>query len=53
MKRDWSADELAEHWTLAPEEQLFVLHKTGPNALGFALLLKFSQSAGCFPRKRS
>lgn len=51
MKRDWNGDELAEYWTLAPEERLLVLNKTGPHALGFALLFKFFQAEGRFPRQ--
>jgi hypothetical protein len=43
MKRDWSADELAEHWTLLPSEQALLSNKSGATRLGFAVLLKFFQ----------
>jgi hypothetical protein len=50
MKRDWSADELAVHWTLLPSEQVLLSNKSGATRLGFAVLLKFFQSEGSFPR---
>ena len=52
MKRDWHADELAEHWTLLPGERPLLANKTGATRLGFAVLLKFFQYEGCFPRQR-
>lgn len=52
MKRCWEPDELVEHWTLAPEELALVGSKTGPTRLGFALLLKYFQIEGRFPRQR-
>ena len=51
MKRDWNADELIEHWTLLPGEKPLLANKTGPTRLGFAVLLKFFQHEGCFPRQ--
>jgi hypothetical protein len=45
MKRQWTHDELAEHWTLLPEELKLLANKTGATRLGFALLLK----AFCLP----
>jgi hypothetical protein len=50
VKRDWNADELAEHWTLPPGEKPLLANKTGPTRLGFAILLKFFQHEGCFPQ---
>lgn len=50
MKRDWSSDELAEHWTLTPDEKNQVLAKRGPSRLGFAVLLKVFQYQGRFPK---
>lgn len=50
MKREWLADELAEHWTLSPSEREAVGNKAGPTRLGFAVLLKFFQLEGRFPR---
>ncbi len=35
VKRDWSADELIEHWTLLPGEKQWLANKTGPTRLGF------------------
>ena len=49
MKRLWTAEELAEHWTLLPHELALVANKTGPTRLGFAVLLKFFGYAGRFP----
>lgn len=50
MRRVCTEDELLERWTLAPEERLFVLGKSSTHSLGFALLLKFLQAQGRFPR---
>lgn len=50
MKRDWSAEELAEHWTFLPGERELLANKTGATRLGFAVLLKFFQLEGRFPR---
>ena len=52
MKREWNADELAEHWSLRPEEKELLGSKQGPSRLGFAVLLKFFQQEGRFPRQR-
>jgi TnpA family transposase len=52
MKPDWNADELAEHWSLLPSEKQLLGNKTGATRLGFAVLLKFFQQEGCFPRQR-
>ena len=52
MKRDWEADELAEHWTLLPGEQELLANKSGATWLGFAVLLKFFQCEACFPQSR-
>ena len=52
MKRDWNADELAEHWTLLSGEKPLLANKTGATRLGFAVLLKFFQHEGRFPRQR-
>jgi TnpA family transposase len=51
MKRDWSADDLAEHWTLLPSERELLANKTGATRLGFAVLLKFFQVEARFPRQ--
>jgi hypothetical protein len=52
MKREWNADELAEHWSLRPEEKELLANKNGPTRLGFAVLLKYFQHEGRFPRQR-
>jgi TnpA family transposase len=52
MKRQWTANELAEHWTLQAAERALLERRTPANQLGLALLLKFFQSAGRFPRSR-
>jgi Domain of unknown function (DUF4158) len=52
MKQDWHADELAQHWTLAPEERELLGNKTGAARLSFAVLLKAFQFEGRFPERR-
>jgi hypothetical protein len=37
MKRQWDEDELAEQWTLAPDELALLANKAGPTRLGFAV----------------
>ena len=49
MKRQWTPDELAEQWTLTPNELTLLANKTGATRLGFALLLRFFQHEGRFP----
>ena len=49
MKRDWTQDELIEHWTLAPSELVLLMSKSGPGRIGFATLLKFFQAEARFP----
>jgi len=50
MKRDWSTQELAAQWSLLPSEKRLLGNKTGATRLGFAVLLKFFQAEGRFPR---
>ena len=45
-------DELIEHWTLIGGELAEVAGKRGPTRLAFALLLKFYDRRGRFPRGR-
>lgn len=52
MKREWNADELAEHWSLRPAEKDLLGNKNGATRLGFAVLLKFFQHEGRFPKHR-
>jgi hypothetical protein len=50
MKRQWTHDELTEHWTLLPDELKLLANKTGATRLGFGLLLKAFAYQGRFPR---
>ena len=50
MKRNWSDDELAEQWSLSPEELALLPNRVGHNRFGFAVQLKFFQIEGRFPR---
>ena len=50
MKRHWLTDELAEFWSLSPNESALLKGRTDAHRLGFALLLKFFQIEGYFPR---
>lgn len=49
MKRLWAAAELAEHWTIQPDELKLLGNKTGATRLGCAALLKAFQYEGKFP----
>jgi len=51
MKRQWTQDELAEHWTLLPNELKLLANRTGATRLGFSLLLKAFADQGRFPRQ--
>lgn len=51
MKRQWTRDELADHWNLAPREFELLANKTGATRLGFAVLLKAFMLEGRFPRQ--
>ena len=51
MARIVDEDELIEHWTLVGEELTQVAGKRGPTKLAFALMLKFHQRHGRFPRR--
>jgi hypothetical protein len=52
MKRLWTNDDLVAQWTLQPNELALVEYKEGANRLGFALLLKYFQIDGRFPRQK-
>ena len=41
MQHLWSADELAEHWSLTPEEFALLSGKPDGGKLGFAIQLAF------------
>ena len=50
MQREWHPAELIECWTLLDDDRRLVANKTGVTRLGFALLLKFFELEGRFPR---
>src|SRR5260370_29005780 len=52
MRRQWTRNELADHWTLAPKERELLANKTGATRLGFAVLLKAFLLEGRFPRQK-
>ena len=53
MKRQWTNEELAEHWTLSSKElDLIGDSKTDNTLLGFAVLLKYFQYEGRFPAQK-
>jgi TnpA family transposase len=52
MRRQWTPDELAESWSLRPEDKALLGNKSGATRLGFAVLLKCFQYEGRFPRQR-
>ena len=53
MKHNWTLDELIDSWTLLPNElELVSGSKADHNRLVFALLLKYFQLEGKFPRHR-
>ncbi len=52
MKRQWQRDELIEHFTLEAQELDLLANKSGATRIGFAVLLKFFQHEGRFPRFR-
>jgi hypothetical protein len=53
MKRHWTNEELAEHWTLSSKElDLVGDSKTDHTRLGAACLLKYFQHEGRFPAQK-
>jgi Domain of unknown function (DUF4158) len=53
MKRQWTHEELLEHWTLSSKElDLIGDCKTDHTLLGVACLLKYFQYEGCFPAQK-
>jgi Domain of unknown function (DUF4158) len=49
MQQHLTPQELAEHFTLLPQEQALLAHRRGINQLGIAVLLKYFQWEGRFP----
>ncbi|WP_217608712.1 DUF4158 domain-containing protein, partial [Bacillus sp. GbtcB15] len=50
MKQNWDLEELIEHFTVIPEEMRLLGNRYGGTRLGFAVLLKFFQYQGRFPK---
>jgi hypothetical protein len=48
VKRYWTDEELAEHWSLSTAELEILPDRGDHNRLGFAILLTFIEIAGCF-----
>ena len=54
MKRQWTHEELIEHWTLSSKElDLISDSTTDHNLLGAACLLKYFQYEGRFPANKT
>jgi Domain of unknown function (DUF4158) len=51
MKRCWNGEELAEHWTLFEAETALPANRTDRCRIGVAVLLKYFQLNGRFPRQ--
>ena len=52
MKQHWDDLALAEYWSLGDDELPLLDNRTESSRLGFAVLLKFFQLEGRFPRRR-
>ena len=50
MRREWEPEELIACWTLVDADWRLVANKSGATRLGFAVLLKFFELEGRFPR---
>lgn len=50
MQREWAPEELVSGWTLVENDWQLVERKRGASRLAFALLLKFFELEGRFPR---
>ncbi len=50
MRREWTPEDLIASWTLVEHDWRLVGNKAGATRLGFALLLKFFELEGRFPR---
>lgn len=49
MRQDWTAEQLADAWTLEEGDRTLIGNKSGATRLGSALKLKFFQLQGRFP----
>jgi hypothetical protein len=52
VKQHWDDQALVEHWSLNDDERSLLDNRTETSRLGFAVLLKFFQLEGRFPRSR-
>lgn len=50
MKLVWESEELIASWTLVEDDWRLLGNKTGATRLGFALVLKYVEIEGEFPR---
>jgi TnpA family transposase len=50
MRRDWEPEDLVSSWTLVEDDWRLLGSKSGATRLAFALLLKFFEVEGRFPR---
>jgi Domain of unknown function (DUF4158) len=50
VRREWEPEELIDCWTLVDDDWGLVANKSGATRLGFAVLLKFFELEGRFPR---
>lgn len=50
MKQRWTEPELVAHWTLTESEKQLLEQRTARGRLGLAVMLKFFQLEGRFPR---
>lgn len=51
MRREWDLEDLIECWTLDETELKELGNKSGATRLGFALMLKYFELEGRFPRR--
>ncbi|MGV9776428.1 DUF4158 domain-containing protein [Streptosporangium sp. NPDC003464] len=51
MRREWELEDLIECWTLNEAEAELLANKSGATRLGFALMLKYFELEGRFPRR--
>lgn len=50
MRREWSLEDLIDAWTLVDADRELIANKYGPTKLGFAVILKYFEIEGRFPR---
>ena len=51
MKRCWNEQDLIDHWTPFEAEMALLANRTGRGRIGLAVLLKYFQLNGRFPRR--